>query len=184
VGLFDGARALDDLVAAPGVDETTLLAVAWALLVLRRLAPLTAVAGAAEQVNVAAAPTREGSGASADSAAQDRERDREIDRARILARYALVCDGDYFQVLGVSRQATAHEIKRAHQSLAREFARHALAPELSADLAGPLAAIDAVIAEGARVLGDARLRHLYQSHLSAAPSPEPAKTGSAGESTV
>ncbi|HEY2899355.1 MAG TPA: DUF4388 domain-containing protein [Polyangia bacterium] len=167
VGLFDGARALDDLVVAPGVDETTLLAVAWALLVLRRLAPMTAVASS-EQAHAAAAPTGEGAAVSADGAAQDRERDREIDRARILARYALVREGDYFQVLGVSRQATAHEIKRAHQSLAREFARHALAPELSADLAGPLAAIDAVIAEGARVLSDARLRQLYQSHLTVA----------------
>jgi hypothetical protein len=157
VGLFDGVRALDDVAARAGADEATLLAVTWALLLLRRLGPVADVAS-----------TAGGAGASAGDAGGTGEgvaRDREIDRARILARYALVREGDYFQVLGVSRQASAHEIRRAHQALLREFGRQALAPELAVDLAGPLEAIRTVIDEGARVLGDPRHRQRYQSHL-------------------
>ena len=159
VSLFDGVRPLDDLVAHAGADEATLLTMAWALLALRRLLPVSASAQAAAASGGTGAP------ASDDHSGGSHDRDREIDRGRILARHALVREGDYFQVLGVSRQASLHEIRRAQQSLARAFARQALAPELVADLAGPLDAIHAVIAEAARVLGDARLRHLYQMNL-------------------
>ena len=169
VGLFDGVRVLDEVAARAGADEGTLLAVTWALLLLRRLGPVSD-----------AAPTAGATGRDAAGAGEGAARDREIDRARILARYALVREGDYFQVLGVSRQASAHEIRRAHQALLREFGRQALSPELALDLAGPLQAIRTVIDEGARVLGDPRHRQRYQSQLlSAGPGPgseqEPAR---------
>ncbi|MEA2698803.1 MAG: hypothetical protein QOI66_3074 [Myxococcales bacterium] len=173
VGLFDGVRALDDVAARAGADEATLLAVTWALLLLRRLGPVSDGASAA---GGAGASTGDVGGAGEGAA-----RDREIDRARILARYALVRDGDYFQVLGVSRQASAHEIRRAHQALLREFGRQALAPELAVDLAGPLEAIRTVIDEGARVLGDPRHRQRYQSHLLSSGSGSSSGPGSGPE---
>jgi len=49
------------------------------------------------------------------------ELDEAAQRARILARKALVEDGDYFAILGVSRSATAYDIRRAYLDLKREF---------------------------------------------------------------
>ena len=119
--------------------------------------------------NTGGLAARAGADAAAKDAERDRERerdrDREIDRVRILARHALVREGDYFQILGVPRDAGPHEIRRAHEGLARELDPRGLAPGLADDFAEPLAAIATVVAEGARVLCDDRLRALYQSHL-------------------
>ena len=88
-----------------------------------------------------------------------------IDRARVLARFALVQDGDYFQILGVPRDASAYEIRRAHQILAREFGTLALAPAVCRELEKELMAIRTVLDEGLRVLGNVDLRRRYQRHL-------------------
>jgi len=86
-------------------------------------------------------------------------------RAFLLARYALVEDGDYFQVLGLSREATAEEIRRAYDRLVLETAPEAIDPVLAAELGPKLDAIREVAGEAARVLGDAGLRTRYQNHL-------------------
>jgi len=84
-----------------------------------------------------------------------------------------VQEGDYFEVLGLAREATAHEVRRAHQALTREMSPASLDPALVAELEAQLDAIRAVLDEGARVLGDARLRQRYQAHLTVAPAPQP-----------
>lgn len=79
-------------------------------------------------------------------------------------------EGDYFEVLGVPREATAHEVRRAHQALSREMSAASLDPVLVAELEPQLGAIRTVLDEGARVLGDAQLRQRYQAHLPGAPA--------------
>lgn len=82
-----------------------------------------------------------------------------------MARFALVQDGDYFQILGVSRDAGAYEIRHAHQTLARQFGAAALAPAIAGELGNELLAIRTVLDEGLRVLGNVELRRRYQRHL-------------------
>jgi CheY-like chemotaxis protein len=161
--LFDGVRTLDAIRALVRAPDGTLYGLAWALLAVGALED-TGPRGAG--VEAAAAPA-----APAAPSDADRERDRAIDRARVQARYALVCEGDYFQILGLSRDATPHEVLRAHQALARELSPSTLDAALVAELASELRAIRTVIDEGARVLVDARLRRLYQQHLPAFPAP-------------
>jgi hypothetical protein len=86
-------------------------------------------------------------------------------RESLLARYALVEDGDYFQVLGLSRDATTDEIRRAHDRIAREIAPEEVDPVLVSELGAKLDAIREVVGEALRVLCDTRLRPRYQNHL-------------------
>jgi len=181
---FDGVRTLDEIRAAANVGEEVVCGVAWALVALR-LASVTrtvdagtalpkvavAVAGNGTSRPAPAEPAPPGDGAG--DGERDRARDQEIDRARVLARYALVEEGDYFEVLGLPREASPHEVRRAHQALSRELSAAGLDPEVAAELEGPLRAIRAVLDEGARVLGDPRLRHRYQAQLPLASARRP-----------
>ena len=86
-------------------------------------------------------------------------------RTALLARYALVEEGDYFEVLGLSRDATDDEVQRAHDRIARELAPEAIDPALAGELGAKLDAIREVVGEALRVLGDKRLRPRYQNRL-------------------
>jgi Domain of unknown function (DUF4388) len=170
VPLFDGVRTLDEVCALSSAPEEVVCGVAWALSVLGRFERVDARSedaaggeGASPRAAGAIEPARDGGGGPPD-------RDRDIDRARVLARHALVEEGDYFQVLGLARTATAHEVRRAHRSLMREFAPAVLDAELAAELGTELAAIRAVLDEALRVLGESRMRERYQSHLPPAAS--------------
>ncbi|HEX3903394.1 MAG TPA: hypothetical protein VH853_11140 [Polyangia bacterium] len=90
-------------------------------------------------------------------------------RARILARYAPVEEGDYFAVLDVSRDATAGDLRRAHDQIVRDLGADALDPALVRELGAQIEAIREVAAEALRVLGDDSLRPRYASHLATAP---------------
>ena len=86
-------------------------------------------------------------------------------RAALLARYALVEEGDYFEILGVSRDATADDVQRAHDRIARELDPGAIGPVLAGELGAKLDAMREVLGEALRVLGDKHLRPRYQNHL-------------------
>lgn len=86
-------------------------------------------------------------------------------RARILARYAPVEEGDYFAVLGLARGASVGEVRRAHEEIARETAPGALDPTVARELALEIEAIRVVAGEAVRVLSDDNLRPRYESHL-------------------
>jgi hypothetical protein len=86
-------------------------------------------------------------------------------RTALLRRWALVEEGDYFEVLGLSRDASADEVKRAYDRIALELAPDAIDPVLSGELGVKLDAIREVVGEAARVLGDANLRPRYQNNL-------------------
>jgi CheY-like chemotaxis protein len=150
--LFDGVRSLDEIRALTGAPAERLFGVAWALFVLERL---DVVAGAAHETH----PTT-GVTSSPES----------IDRAMVQALYALVIDGDYFQILGVSRDASAQEITRAHELRLAELTPALLHPNVAAQLDPELAEIRVVLSEAARLLVDDRLRGQYRAHLRPAPA--------------
>jgi hypothetical protein len=102
-------------------------------------------------------------------------------RNQVLAQHALVMEGDYFQILGISPAATRQDIEQAHASLRATFSApasssSALPPSsdvsagwaLSEDLVRALAAqledIRTVGDEAARLLGNDALRAQYQAH--------------------
>jgi ActR/RegA family two-component response regulator len=97
--------------------------------------------------------------------ARDRDGDRVIDKERVLAKRAQVQDGDYFAVLGLPRDASAHEVARAFERLKREFALDRFADPLRAELADALGEIGEVLDEAHRVLADDAVRASYRSHL-------------------
>ncbi len=150
VPLFDGVRPLEEVRRVAAVSEEVAYQIARGLLALRVLIPVRR-------------PT-DGEPAEPPSASR-RERDRAIDRERVLSRHALCVEGDYFQILGVSRDAAAHEIRRAHQVVTEEHSPDAFDAELAAELGAELATIRQVLRESLRVLGDDNLRIRYRSHL-------------------
>lgn len=91
--------------------------------------------------------------------------DLAIDRARVLARAQLVAEADYFALLGVRRDATSFEIQRAFDTVRRDFAAEAFAPELRRELADELRQIAEVIDEALWVLGDDTMRGTYLAHI-------------------
>ncbi len=86
-------------------------------------------------------------------------------RARLRRRQALVESGDYFAVLGVPRDATADDVRRAHAAVLRETSAASVGDQLARELADPIAEIRAVADEALRILTDERLRGRYASHL-------------------
>jgi CheY-like chemotaxis protein len=94
-----------------------------------------------------------------------RQRSAADRRASLLARHALVEEGDYFEVLGIGRDASAADIKRAHDRIARELAPDEIDPALARELGPKLDALREVVGEALRVLGDERLRPRYQQNL-------------------
>lgn len=101
-------------------------------------------------------------------------RDAELDdgalRARISARRALVEDGDYFAILGVPREATGYEIKRAYLDLRRALdPARVMRPSLL-DISDDLKLVLGVLDEAYDVLKDPTRRERYRRAISGAPA--------------
>jgi CheY-like chemotaxis protein len=94
-----------------------------------------------------------------------RQRSASDRRASLLARYALVEEGDYFEVLGIGRDASAADVKRAHDRVARELAPDEIDPALARELGAKIDAIREVVGEALRILSDERLRPRYEQNL-------------------
>jgi len=186
VELFDGARTLDEVRALARAREEVVLGVAWTLMVLGQLDRMSPwhvhPLGAAAPAPRAAAPATNGAGFhEPERSVVVRERARVADRAavraRILARHALVEEGDYFEMLDLPRGASPDEVRLAHATLSRELAPTSLDAVVVAELGAELRAIRAVLDEALRVLGEPRMRERYESHLPApraAVAPAPA----------
>lgn len=142
---------LRDLTRERGEDAPALVYALVALGVLEALAGIRHHAVVANKVaDEPADPVR------------DAEMDDAAVRARIGARRALVEDGDYFAILGVNRQATGYELKRAYLDLRKALdPQRVLRPSL-ADLVDDLNLVLSVIDEAYDVLKDATRRERYR----------------------
>jgi len=93
--------------------------------------------------------------------------DEDAVRARIRARLELVEEGDYFSVLGVSREATSYEVRRAFVELRRTFEpTRILTPRLH-DLADDVRKIIVVLEEAYEILRDVARRERYRRAIDA-----------------
>jgi hypothetical protein len=145
---FDGQADLAQVARSVGVDIADVLPLAWALCVLGLATARRADAESPDE-----------------STALVGETDLAIDRERVRARWQLVTDADYFALLGVRRDATGFEIRRAYQSARRDFAADCFPSELRRELARELDDIASVLDEAFRVLRDDRLRQTYLANL-------------------
>jgi len=171
VELFDGTRTLDDVRAAAGVREEVASGLAWTLSVLGQL---DRVDDRAAEPQRAPSRARNGTGVhEVDGARAAAE--RAALRARILARYALVEEGDYFEILDLSRGAADGDIRAAHDRLMSELAPTSLDAGLVTELGAELRAIRAALDEALRVLGEPSMRARYEGHLPAAAEPAAAQ---------
>lgn len=86
-------------------------------------------------------------------------------RERVRARLNLVCEADYFSLLGVARDATGYEIRRAYLDLRHAFEpSHILTPE-TADLESDVRTIVVVLDEAYEILKDSARRERYRRAL-------------------
>jgi hypothetical protein len=145
---FDGQADLAQVARTASVDIADVLPLAWGLCVLGL-----------------AIARRTDTELPDESAALVGETDLAIDRERVRARWQLVTDADYFALLGVRRDATGFEIRRAYQSARRDFAADCFPTDLRRELARELDDIAHVLDEAFRVLRDDRLRHAYLANL-------------------
>jgi hypothetical protein len=143
--LFDGVRSLDEVARASGLPDATVWQIAFALSCFGTLRPARSGRGGHEGLRIGV-------------------RDLQIARERVAARHALAQEGDYFQVLGVDRQADASEIRRAHQRLLRECSPETLGPELAHELRQAVDTIREVLDEGLRILTSPALRDAYETN--------------------
>jgi hypothetical protein len=95
--------------------------------------------------------------------------DEEAIRARVRARVELVDEGDYFSVLGVSRDATSYEIRRAFLELRRTFEPSRILTPRVADLTTDVQKIVSVLEEAYEILRDNARRERYRRAIEARP---------------
>lgn len=152
--LFDGERSLGEIAIESGAPELTVYQLAH---ILRALGHLTA--GGTNTTDGGRLTTGVSPPTSAGTA------DAGIDRDRVLGKYAQVLEADYFEILGVRRDATAYEVRRAFEAARRDFAPESFAAEVQRELGGELLSIAEVLAEAQRVLRDDALRAAYREHL-------------------
>jgi hypothetical protein len=95
--------------------------------------------------------------------------DEEAIRARVRARLELVEEGDYFSVLGVTRDATGYEVKRAFIELRRTFEPARILTPRLLDLADDVRKIVVVIEEAYEILRDGARRERYRRAIDAQP---------------
>jgi hypothetical protein len=145
---FDGQADLAQVARTVGIDVADILPLAWGLCVLGL-----------------ATARRTDTEVPDESTALVGETDLAIDRERVRARWQLVTEADYFALLGVRRDATGFEIRRAYQSARRDFAADCFPSDLRRELARELDDIAHVLDEAFRVLRDDRLRQTYLANL-------------------
>jgi CheY-like chemotaxis protein len=95
--------------------------------------------------------------------------DSEAVRERVRARLQLVEDGDYFSILGVARDATGYDLRRAFLELRREFDPSRLLSVEVADLAEDVRTVTTVLEEAYEILKDPARRERYRRAIEGAP---------------
>jgi hypothetical protein len=95
--------------------------------------------------------------------------DADAVRARVAARVSLVEEGDYFALLGVARDATNYDLRRAYTALRKSFDPGAVLTAATVDLKDDVDSILEVLEEAYDVLRDPVRRERYRRALEAAP---------------
>jgi hypothetical protein len=95
--------------------------------------------------------------------------DDEAIRAKVRAKLTLVREGDYFALLGIQREATSYEVKRAYLDLRRTFEPSRLLTPQTRDLYTDVTLIVEVVEEAFEVLRDAPRRARYRRAIEAGP---------------
>ena len=95
--------------------------------------------------------------------------DEDAIRARVRARLELVEEGDYFSVLGVTRDATGYEVRRAFVELRRTFEPARLLDPRLLDLSDDVRKIVIVLEEAYEILRDGARRERYRRAIDARP---------------
>jgi len=95
--------------------------------------------------------------------------DDEAIRQRVRARLAVIEEGDWFQVLGVPRNATSYEIRRAFLDARRAFEPSKLLTAATADLTDDVRLIVDVLEDAYEVLRDEARRARYLKALESTP---------------
>jgi hypothetical protein len=90
-------------------------------------------------------------------------------RERVRARAQLVDDGDYFALLGVARDATGYEVRRAFLELRRAFEPSRMLTAETLDLAPDVRKITLVLEEAYEILKDTARRDRYRRAIEAPP---------------
>ncbi len=145
---IDGQADLSTVARVAGVDLADVLPLAWGLCTLGLATARRTDTEVPDESTVLVGET-----------------DMVIDRDRVRSRWQLVTEADYFALLGVRRDATAFEIRRAYQSARRDFSPETFPADLRRELAQELDDIGSVLDEAFRVLRDDRLRGTYLSNL-------------------
>ena len=95
--------------------------------------------------------------------------DEEAVRARVHARLQLVEEGDYFSLLGISRDATGYEVRRAFLELRRTFEPSRILTPQIADLSQDIRKIAVVLDEAYEILRDQARRERYRRAIDGSP---------------
>ena len=149
-----GGTVADLLARAPDSDIVTVVHA------LALLGVLDVVPGAAETT---------GAALRSDSDREIAALDEDALRSRVRARLELVDEGDYFAVLGVARDATSYEIRRAYVDLRRAFEPSRILTPRLADLADDVKKIVVVLEEAYEILRDVARRERYRRAIDARP---------------
>jgi hypothetical protein len=94
--------------------------------------------------------------------------DEDAVRARVRARLQLVEEGDYFALLGVPRDATSYEVRRAFLELRRAFEPARILTPQVADLSQDVRKIASVLDEAYEILKDSARRERYRRAIDGA----------------
>lgn len=137
-----GTATLRELLGQPDTDELELLGLCYVLHVLEHLE-------LPRELPVAAPPVDP----------------IELDMARIRDRLRLAREGDCFASLGLPRDATRLDVRRAHAELQRTFADAHLEPSVRTQLRAELEELRDLLDEARDVLADEGLRSAYLAHL-------------------
>jgi hypothetical protein len=95
--------------------------------------------------------------------------DADAVREHVRARMELVQDGDYFALLGVARDATGYEVRRAFLELRRAFDPSRVLTRDVADLAEDVRKITVVLEEAYEILKDSARRERYRHAIEVIP---------------
>jgi hypothetical protein len=95
--------------------------------------------------------------------------DAEALRQRVATRRALVEEGDYFALLGVARDATHYDLRRAYQTLRKDLDPERVLTAATVDLRDDVDSILEVLDEAYDILRDPVRRERYRRALERAP---------------